>query len=152
MNKQNYLHSGYLFHESNYVWKGVSDKCNYGSKGPRIVCLVLTYKKNLETKAKAVAETWGSRCDKLYFVLGQQDADEMPYLSNNSQFIHLDISDKYNQLPSKMLKLFEYVYDNLLNEFDWLFKADDDTYAIVENLKYLLANKCQDDKHSYGKM
>lgn len=34
-------------------------KCNYGSKGPRILCCVITHFGNLETKVVAVNNTWG---------------------------------------------------------------------------------------------
>jgi hypothetical protein len=125
------------------------DKCGYGPKGPRILCVALTYPNNYKTKAKAVAETWGPRCDKFYFATGA-DKNETPPELSAVNMIYLNASNRYNDLSNKMFRLFEYIYDNLIDEFDWFLKADDDTYVIVENLKYLLANKCQDDKHSYG--
>jgi glycoprotein-N-acetylgalactosamine 3-beta-galactosyltransferase len=126
------------------------DKCGYGPNGPRILCVVLTYPKNYKTKAKAVAETWGPRCDKFYFATGANKSETPQEIADKMNFIYLNASNNYNELSGKMFKLFNYVYDNLLDEFDWFLKADDDTYAIIENLKYLLANKCQNDKHSYG--
>ena len=37
----------------------LSNKCNYGPKGPRIYCAVLTHFGNLQTKAQSVRKTWG---------------------------------------------------------------------------------------------
>ena len=43
-----------------------------------------------------------------------------------------------------------YVYENFLNEFDWFLYVNDETYVIVENLRYFLADKCSNEKNVYG--
>jgi glycoprotein-N-acetylgalactosamine 3-beta-galactosyltransferase len=39
---------------------------------------------------------------------------------------------------------------NLISEFDWLLKANDDTYVIVEHLRQFSANRCTNESNSYG--
>ena len=49
-----------------------------------------------------------------------------------------------------MVQAFEYVYKNHLDEADWFLKADDDTYTIVENLRYLLQDKNSSEPMFFG--
>ena len=67
-------------------------------------------------------------------------------------FVYLNITEDYFRITDKTLKTIEYVYDNLMNDFDWLVRANDDTYIIVENLRLFLADKCPDETKNYGKV
>ena len=67
-------------------------------------------------------------------------------------FVYLNITDEYIRITDKTLKTIEYVYDNLMNDFDWFLRANDDTYIIMENLRLFLANKCANELKIYGKV
>ena len=52
----------------------------------------------------------------------------------------LDIPDKRQTLTDKTVFIHQYLYTHYLSQFDWFLKADDDTYVIMENLRFLLSH------------
>ena len=108
----------------------------------RILCLILTVDANFETKVRAVEGTWAKRCNRYYFIANTRRTG--PHIIN----IHLD--ESRNNLMKKIKSAYKYVYDNFIDDFDWMFKADDDTYAILENMRFLLSNYNSSDKGYLG--
>ena len=72
-------------------------------------------------------------------------------------FIHLccilglKLQEGRDYLWEKTKKSFRYVYDHYLNQHDWFMKADDDTYVIVENLRYMLKDLDPDKPYYLGR-
>ena len=87
---------------------------------------------NFDSKVKTVEGTWAKRCNNYYFLANTKRRG--PHIINNK------LDETRNNLMGKVKNAYKYVYDNLLNEFDWIFKADDDTYAIIENMRFLLSH------------
>ena len=111
----------------------------------RIYCLILTSPKYFDTRARAVNQTWGPRCDKYSFI---------SEYSNDTQYLPIapiaNISSGYGHLTQKSTLAFQYVYENYFNDFDWFVKADDDTYLFVENLKSFLKEQNSSDPVTFG--
>ncbi|XP_048760150.2 glycoprotein-N-acetylgalactosamine 3-beta-galactosyltransferase 1-like isoform X2 [Ostrea edulis] len=101
-------------------------------KKVRVLCWVMTAPKNLDKKATAVKNTWGKRCNKVIFFSSV----------TNTSFptVGLQVSEGREHLTGKTIQAFKYCYEHYRNQFDWFLKADDDTFIIVENLRYFLSH------------
>lgn len=64
--------------------------------------------------------------------------------------IALPCEEGRDHLWCKVRAAFKYVYEHHLNEADFFLKADDDSYMIVENLRYLLEGYTGDDPVHFG--
>ena len=102
----------------------------------------MTSPSNLATKAAVVKDTWGRRCNKLLFFSSQ----------TNSSFpaIGLNVLEGRTHLTAKTMHAFAYIYRHHLNDADWFIKTDDDTYVILENLRYFLSSQNSSRPVSFG--
>lgn len=101
-------------------------------KVPRLLCLVTTSPKNHKTKAMAVSETWGKKCDRLLFVSSRYESGLPIILAACEKEDHDHLWCKNRKGIIEAHKLFD-------GQYDWFLKADDDTYVVVENLKHLVS-------------
>lgn len=108
----------------------------------RILCWVMTSPQNHEKKAIHVKKTWGKRCNKLIFISSQKN-DTLPSVA-------LNVSEGREHLTAKTMMAFRFVYENFMEEADWFMKADDDTYVILENLRYFLSSENTNDPVFFG--
>ncbi|XP_062854027.1 glycoprotein-N-acetylgalactosamine 3-beta-galactosyltransferase 1-B-like [Trichomycterus rosablanca] len=112
-------------------------------KRVRILCWVMTSPQNLETKARHVKATWSRHCNIVIFMSSVDDPD-FPTVGLNTK-------EGRDQLYWKTINAFHYVLEKHENDADWFFKADDDTYVVVDNLRWILANHTPDEPIYFGR-
>ncbi|XP_054640934.1 glycoprotein-N-acetylgalactosamine 3-beta-galactosyltransferase 1-B isoform X2 [Dunckerocampus dactyliophorus] len=112
-------------------------------KKVRILCWVMTGPNNLETRARYVRDTWGRHCNIVVFMSSVGDPD-FPAVGLNTK-------EGRDQLYWKTIRAFHYVHEHHGHEADWFLKADDDTYVIVDNMRWVLANHSADEPIYFGR-
>lgn len=109
----------------------------------RILCWIMTNPSNIHSKARHVKATWGKRCNTLLFMSSEKE-DSLPAIG-------LHVREGRDFLWAKTKEAFQYIYLNHMKDADWFYKADDDTYCIVENLRLLLSNYNPEEPIHFGR-
>ncbi|XP_075231193.1 glycoprotein-N-acetylgalactosamine 3-beta-galactosyltransferase 1-like [Lycorma delicatula] len=120
------------------------------SENVKVLCAVLTTPSNLNVKGKAVMDTWGKRCNKLLFMSSPENGTTINKNTSNMPVVELSVEEGHEMLWGKTKATFTYIYDNYLDDYQWFLKADDDTYIVMENLRYLLSNYIFSDLLYFG--
>lgn len=109
----------------------------------RILCWVSTTPANHMTRAVHIKRTWGRRCNKLVFMSTAIDS--------RIDAVALNVShDTPNTQWGKTKLALKHIYDTYRDDADWFLKADDNTYVIVENLRYMLYAYSTSDPIYFG--
>ncbi|XP_042200231.1 glycoprotein-N-acetylgalactosamine 3-beta-galactosyltransferase 1-B [Callorhinchus milii] len=109
----------------------------------RVLCWVMTGPNTLQTKAKHVNATWGRHCNTVLFMSSAQDSEGLS--------IGLGTGEGRDQLYWKTIRAFQYVHQHHLHSADWFLKADDDTFMVLGNLRWLLSAHSPDRPVYFGK-
>ncbi|KAK4806737.1 hypothetical protein QYF61_007535 [Mycteria americana] len=103
----------------------------------------MTGPRTLETKARHVRDTWARHCNVALFMSSEPD-ERFPAVG-------LPVQEGRHQLYWKTIRAFQYVHRHHLGQADWFLKADDDTFVVVANLRWLLAGHSPERPVYFGK-
>ncbi|KAK2897657.1 glycoprotein-N-acetylgalactosamine 3-beta-galactosyltransferase 1-A [Channa argus] len=109
----------------------------------RVLCWVMTGPYNIQSRAHHVRATWSRHCNVVVFMSSVEDPD--------FPTVGLGTKEGRDQLYWKTIRAFHYVYEHHANEADWFLKADDDTYVVVDNLRWILSNYTPKEPIYFGK-
>lgn len=90
----------------------------------------MTQPNKLQTRTKHIGHTWAKHCNKLLYMSSQE---------TDFPTVGLNVSEGRENLYWKTIRAFQYIHQNHFEEADWFLKADDDTFVVVENLRYVLS-------------
>ena len=100
----------------------------------RILCIIPTIQANVDAGIVHVVNvTWARKCTKVMYVLCPRE--------KHPDFIdYCTFAESKAYLLNKMTFALIYAYRHYKDEFDWILKADDDTFIVMENLRFMLSH------------
>jgi Fringe-like len=107
------------------------------AKVSKIFCGILTTERDHKTNAPAVIETWGKRCDG-YLAFSTVDDEEISAVKVYHE--DLAMSGERQNNWQMVRSLWKYMHAHFVEDFDFFFLGRDDTFVIVENLRYYLTS------------
>lgn len=109
----------------------------------KVLCMVLSSPET-HYRTMYIKTTWGLRCNYLIFFSTVANAT-IPTIS-------LPVVPGENYEWERTKESLKYVYNkHYLDHVDWVLRVDDETYVIVENLKYLLSSYNSSEAFYFGR-
>ncbi|KQK85212.1 protein OS-9 [Amazona aestiva] len=109
----------------------------------RVLCWVMTSPSTLRTRAWHVRATWARHCNAVLFMSSAPE--------RSLPAVGLPVGEGRHQLYWKTMRAFQYVHEHHLDRAEWFLKADDDTFVVVANLRWLLAGRSPEAPLYLGK-
>lgn len=123
-------------------WRG-------GNSSSLLFVGVMTAQKYLETRAKAVYQTWGKEVPgRIAFF--SSATSELPADSEYLPLVRLkNVDDSYPPQKKSFLML-QYMWEHFGNEYEWFLRADDDVYIRPDKIEAFLRSVNSSKPHFIG--
>ncbi len=103
-------------------------------KSQRILCWVMANPEN-EQRWKHLKKLYGKNCDKFIIMTSLNRMKQVEGLELHG----LDVPEGRDFLAERCYKGFQYIYKEFYQDYDFFMRTDEDTYFVMENLRYLLS-------------
>jgi hypothetical protein len=100
----------------------------------KVLCLLMTHSQ-ADEQVKAVWDTWGKNCDKLLIASNTTRTGGLPSIQMTTPSTYWNLWPKLNE----SLHYINARKDTEFADYDWIYKIDDDSFVIMENLKLFLS-------------
>lgn len=111
----------------------------------KITCVIFVEKLKL---AKAISDTWGTRCNKLYFFGKDLQDSSLPVIKFN-----VKLTSSWQLLCESMNYIWNQTKNNETNQeqdLEWIIFIKDDMMVLPENLRYIVAPLNYNDDYYLG--
>lgn len=112
------------------------------SQKVRVFCWVMTLPQHLQSRTQYVRSTWAKHCNKVLYMSSEE---------TDFPTVGLNVSEGRSQLYWKTIRAFQHIHTHHLDDADWFLKADDDTFVVLENLRYSLSKHSSDEPLYFGR-
>ncbi|XP_067282328.1 glycoprotein-N-acetylgalactosamine 3-beta-galactosyltransferase 1 [Pseudorasbora parva] len=102
----------------------------------------MTQPQHLESRTQHVRATWGKRCNVILYMSSKE---------SDFPTVGLNVSEGRSQLYWKTIRAFQHIHEHHLDDADWFLKADDDTFVVLENLRYGLSKHNTEEPLYFGR-
>jgi glycoprotein-N-acetylgalactosamine 3-beta-galactosyltransferase len=159
---RNILYFLFLILSTYYVFKLYCDTffTNNQQKSFKLFCIITTHQSKLDTKCKTSYDTWVKECDDYVYLTmipnnTKSNLFEIKYGIDKINLLQPPgfTNDNYRRLTDKVYSAFKYIYNRnnaTKTSYDWYFKADDDTFVFMDNLRDYLKDKNKSELVTYG--
>ncbi|KAJ8024695.1 Glycoprotein-N-acetylgalactosamine 3-beta-galactosyltransferase 1 [Holothuria leucospilota] len=131
--------------QSGEAWGDRRVPTDYSFTSVSVLCWVMTSPENLFERAIHISQTWGPRCNLTLYVTSEVPDHPFP-----GRLLTVPVGEGRHSLWNKTRAAFTFIYTHYRDKYDWFVKADDDTFIIVDNLRYFLASKDPMQLEYYG--
>ena len=112
---------------------------------------VMTTAGNLETRARAVSLTWATEIQgDVQFFCGTTCDNSDRHLGLNITILPLTLEEDTYPPQRKSFMMLKYMYEKLLDKYEWFLRADDDLYVNADKLFKFLHSRDSKKLHFIG--
>ncbi|OEU11205.1 hypothetical protein FRACYDRAFT_151906, partial [Fragilariopsis cylindrus CCMP1102] len=108
----------------------------------KILCLVYTYSP-MRYLVRTQAIVWGRQCDG-YIAFSNETIPELGIyqLPTNNEYSGVE-EESYTNMWQKTRRIWKYVHDHFVEDYDYFYISGDDVYLLVNNFRSYIQNELE---------